>query len=151
MSKLQRSKFPKTDLLCVLSGSGAAVHGDGLNSVFFLGFCSIKIATFTLHSDKWEIHSLELWVTTGLSQKATLSSNWAPASGFRVSCQVCTRAGFGKESVVARTAYIICEAQCKMKLWGPKVEMQRKVLLQIKPFPFFYCLSHLSWCFSLAI
>lgn len=119
VSKLQRSKFPKTDLLCVLNVSGAAVHGDGLNSIFFLGFCSIKIATFTLHSDKWEIYSLELWVTTGHSQKATLLSNWAPASGFRVSCQVCTCVGLCKERVVTRTVYITCEAQCKMKMWGP--------------------------------
>lgn len=52
VSQLQRSKFPKTDLLCVLGVSGAAMHGDGLNSIFFLGCCSIKIATFTLHSDK---------------------------------------------------------------------------------------------------
>lgn len=60
VSKLQRSKFPKTDLLCVLSVSGAAVHRDGPNPIFSLGFCSIKIATSTLHEDKQETYSLDL-------------------------------------------------------------------------------------------
>lgn len=60
VSKLQRGKFPKTDLLCVLSVSGAAVHRDGPNPILSLGFCSIKIAIFTLHAGKQEIYCLDL-------------------------------------------------------------------------------------------
>ena len=112
VSKLQRTKFPKTDLLCVWSASGAAVHRDGLNSIFSLSFCSIKIATLTLHSDKWEIYSLELWVTTGHSQEVTLLWYWVLAVGFRVSCQAYTGTGLSKKHAVTRTDHIIWEAQC---------------------------------------
>lgn len=46
VSKLQRSKFPKTDLLCVWSVSGAAVHRDGQNPIFSLGFFFYKNSHF---------------------------------------------------------------------------------------------------------
>lgn len=126
VSKLQRNKFPKTDLLCVLSVSGATVHRDGLNSIFSMSFCSIKIATFILHSDKWEIYSLELWVTMGHSQKVTLLWDWVLAIGFRVSCQAYTSVSLCKEQVVTRADYIICEAQGKMKMWDLKIKKQEK-------------------------
>lgn len=61
VSKLQRNKFPKTDLLCVLSVSGAAVHRDGLNSIFSLHFCPKKNSHFYFafgqvrHTQSWAV------------------------------------------------------------------------------------------------
>lgn len=101
VSKLQRRKFPKTDLLCALSISGAAVHTDGPNPTFPPWFCSIKIATLTLHSDKWEIYGLELGVIMGALIDSHSIVGMGSCRWFQGQLQA-GRVGFGKGQAASR-------------------------------------------------